>query len=60
LETAGDLKGAFEAVEFARSVDTADRYLNQNAVKYALKNNMIEEADCRIKEFMNKEEDNEK
>lgn len=47
---------AFEAVNFARMLDTADRFLNNMAVKFALKNNKIEEADAIIQMFINKDD----
>lgn len=41
---AGDLEKASDALEYARSLDLADRYLNTLSAKYLLRNNNIDKA----------------
>eukprot|EP00668_Euglena_longa_P046541 GGOE01062226.1.p1 GENE.GGOE01062226.1~~GGOE01062226.1.p1 ORF type:complete len:741 (-),score=233.94 GGOE01062226.1:346-2568(-) len=51
LKHMSDLDGAWEAVEKARLMDTADRFLNTKATKYLLRNNKIKEAEKTIALF---------
>ena len=40
----GDLQKAFEAMDYARTLDVKDRYINTKAAKYQLRNNENEKA----------------
>lgn len=43
LQHAGDPVKAYECLEEAQAMDTADRYINSKCAKYMLKANLIKE-----------------
>ncbi|KAJ2828897.1 hypothetical protein GGI24_002278 [Coemansia furcata] len=45
LKHAGDVCGARNTMDFARQMDTKDRFVNTKTVKYMLRNNDVEEAE---------------
>eukprot|EP00331_Platyophrya_macrostoma_P008487 CAMPEP_0176430588 /NCGR_PEP_ID=MMETSP0127-20121128/14336_1 /TAXON_ID=938130 /ORGANISM="Platyophrya macrostoma, Strain WH" /LENGTH=730 /DNA_ID=CAMNT_0017812493 /DNA_START=26 /DNA_END=2218 /DNA_ORIENTATION=- len=57
LKHKGDLKGAAETADKARSLDLADRYLNNKAVKYLIRNDEIEKAEHMFKNFLRESND---
>lgn len=48
---AGDMDQAFENMNFARELDTADRYTNTKCVRYALRANLVREAENIVSLF---------
>jgi peptide alpha-N-acetyltransferase len=57
LKHTGDLDAAWAAVEKARLLDTADRFLNTKATKYLLRNNKVKEAEKTIALFTTQPDD---
>lgn len=51
LKHCGDLKGAVDVMNDARNLDLADRYLNTKCCKYALRADMIQEAESWVSLF---------
>lgn len=51
LKHCGDLKGAVETMNDARNLDLADRYLNTKCCKYALRADMMQEAESWVSLF---------
>lgn len=51
LKHFGDLKGAVDVMNDARNLDLADRYLNTKCCKYALRADMIHEAESWVSLF---------
>jgi peptide alpha-N-acetyltransferase len=45
MQHLGRYREAAERLELARTLDTADRYINAKAVKYQLRAGLIEQAD---------------
>ena len=52
LKQMGDYKKAYEVVDFGRSLDEADRYLNNVAIEYSLLNNDYKRSDELVKMFI--------
>ncbi|XP_076045316.1 N-alpha-acetyltransferase 15/16 isoform X2 [Oratosquilla oratoria] len=51
LKHAGDTIGAYEALQEAQELDTADRYVNSKAASYLLKANLVKEAEEMCSKF---------
>ena len=51
------MKNAFDAVDFARKLDLADRYLNNKAVRYALLCDDVQNSEKIMKLIMKYEVD---
>merc|ERR1712106_25059 len=51
LKHAGDYLGAYEALQEAQSLDTADRYVNSKCASYLLRANLVKEAEEMCSKF---------
>ncbi|XP_066937561.1 N-alpha-acetyltransferase 15, NatA auxiliary subunit isoform X2 [Macrobrachium rosenbergii] len=51
LKHAGDFVGAYEALQEAQTLDTADRYVNSKAASYLLKANLVRQAEEMCSKF---------
>ncbi|XP_071539281.1 N-alpha-acetyltransferase 15, NatA auxiliary subunit isoform X2 [Panulirus ornatus] len=51
LKHAGDFVGAYEALQEAQALDTADRYVNSKAASYLLKANIVRQAEEMCSKF---------
>ncbi|XP_069977834.1 N-alpha-acetyltransferase 15, NatA auxiliary subunit [Penaeus vannamei] len=51
LKDAGDYVGAYEALQEAQALDTADRYVNSKAASYLLKANLVKQAEEMCSKF---------
>lgn len=51
LKHAGDYVGAYEALQEAQALDTADRYVNSKAASYLLKANLVRQAEEMCSKF---------
>ena len=51
LQHAGDYVGAYEALQEAQALDTADRYVNSKAASYLLKANLVRQAEEMCSKF---------
>lgn len=50
-QDAGDYVGAYEALQEAQALDTADRYVNSKAASYLLKANLVKQAEEMCSKF---------
>lgn len=51
MQHAGDYVGAYEALQEAQALDTADRYVNSKAASYLLKANLVRQAEEMCSKF---------
>ena len=51
FQHAGDYVGAYEALQEAQALDTADRYVNSKAASYLLKANLVRQAEEMCSKF---------